>query len=227
MKGDGVSVIKVTLMKKVLEGNEDAAEANRQRMKDARIFSVDMMSSPGSGKTTILERTLDALVADLNIAVVQGDVYTTRDAERVEARGARAVQINTEGACHLDATVVGEALGDLDLSDTDILFVENVGNLICPAGFELGTDQRVMVLGVTEGSDKPEKYPAMFRRCSVVLVNKIDLLPVLGMDLADFTDAIRSVNPEIEILPVSALTGEGMEAWYQWLKDGLIARREE
>ncbi len=220
-------MIKVTLMKKVLEGNEDAAEANRQRMKDAGIFSVDMMSSPGSGKTTILERTLDALVADLNIAVVQGDVYTTRDAERVEARGARAVQINTEGACHLDATVVGEALGDLDLSDTDILFVENVGNLICPTGFELGTDQRVMVLGVTEGSDKPEKYPAMFRRCSVVLVNKIDLLPVLGMDLADFTDAIRSVNPEIEILPVSALTGEGMEAWYQWLKDGLIARREE
>ncbi len=211
-------MIKVRLMKKVMENNQAAAAINNRSLNDAGVFSVDMMSSPGSGKTTILERTLDALLPEMKIAIIQGDVDTTRDAQRVEARGAQTVQINTGGACHLDAPVVGEAIDDMDLEGVDLLVIENVGNLICPTGFELGADRRIMVLSVTEGSDKPEKYPAMFRSCSVALVNKVDLLPVLGLELEEFTDEIRRINPDMEIFPVSALTGEGMDTWYDWLR---------
>ncbi len=210
-------MVTVKLMENVMKANEAAAEANARRMEEAGIFAVDMMSSPGSGKTTILERTLDALGGELRTAVIEGDVDTSRDAERIAARGAQVVQINTGGACHLDAKVVQEALESMDLQGHDLLFIENVGNLICPAGYRLGESERVMVLSVTEGVDKPEKYPAMFRSCSVALVNKIDLLEVLGMDIREVADEIRRVNPEIKILPVSARTGEGMEAWYEWL----------
>ncbi len=211
-------MVTVKLMENVMKANEAAAEVNARRMEEAGIFAVDMMSSPGSGKTTILERTLDALGGELRTAVIEGDLYTSRDAERVEARGAQVVQINTGGACHLDAKVVQEALESMDLQDHDLLFIENVGNLICPAGYRLGESERVMVLSVTEGVDKPEKYPAMFRSCSVALVNKIDLLEVLEMDIGVVADEIRRVNPRMKILPVSARTGEGMEAWYEWLR---------
>jgi len=212
-------MIKVRLMQKVMESNDAAAAENARKLRDAAVFSVDMMSAPGSGKTTILERTLDALIPALTIGVIQGDVDTTRDAERVQARGAQTVQINTGGACHLDAPAVAGALEDLDLDALDLLVIENVGNLICPTGFALGAHERVMVLSVTEGADKPEKYPAMFRSCSLALVNKTDLLPVLGLDLEAFAEEIARVNPDMQILPVSALTGEGMEDWYQWLRD--------
>ncbi len=211
-------MVTVKLMENVMKANEAAAEANARRMEEAGIFAVDMMSSPGSGKTTILERTLDALGGELRTAVIEGDLYTSRDAERVEARGAQVVQINTGGACHLDAKVVQQALESMDLQGHDLLFIENVGNLICPAGYRLGESERVMVLSVTEGVDKPEKYPAMFRSCSVALVNKIDLLEVLEMDIREVADEIRRVNPRMKILPVSARTGEGMEAWYEWLR---------
>lgn len=211
----------VKVMQSVMRANDTLASANADRLRQAGVFAVDMMSSPGSGKTTILERTLEALGGRVGISVIEGDVATTRDAERVRARGAQVVQINTGGACHLDANMISHALDDLDLDGGDILFIENVGNLICPAGYRLGEAERVMVLSVTEGVDKPEKYPAMFRSCSVVLVNKIDLLEVLGLGLEEFTAEIAKVNAGIQIMPVSALTGEGMDEWYAWLEDGL------
>ncbi|MFO8060640.1 MAG: hydrogenase nickel incorporation protein HypB [Bacillota bacterium] len=210
-------MVTVRLMERAMKNNDAVAAANARRLEEAGIFAVDLMSSPGSGKTTILERTLDAL-GDLQAAVIEGDVCTTRDAERIEAMGVPVVQINTGGACHLDAGAVRDALESMDLQGCDLLFIENVGNLICPAGFRLGETERVMVLSVTEGADKPEKYPAMFRSCSVALVNKIDLLQVLEMDLDRITDEIRRVNPAMKILPVSARTGEGMEEWYEWLE---------
>lgn len=211
----------VRVMQSVMRANDTLAAANAERFRQSGIFAVDMMSSPGSGKTTILERTLEALGGRVSISVVEGDVATTRDAERVRALGAQVVQINTGGACHLDANMISHALDDLDLDEEGILFIENVGNLICPAGYRLGEAERVLVLSVTEGVDKPEKYPAMFRSCSVVLVNKIDLLGVLGLELGEFITEIAKVNAGIRIMPVSALTGEGMHEWYAWLADGL------
>lgn len=213
--------MQVKVMESVMRANDALAAANAERLRRRGVFAVDMMSSPGSGKTTILERTLEAVGDRLRISVIEGDVATTRDAERVRARGAQVVQVNTGGACHLDANMISHALDDLDLEGADILFIENVGNLICPAGYRLGEAERVMVLSVTEGVDKPEKYPAMFRSCSVVLVNKVDLLEVLGLQPGEFVSEIRKVNADMRILPVSALTGEGMDEWYAWLEDGL------
>jgi len=218
--------MKVKLSKDVLEANEAMAEANAARLQEAGVFAIDMMSSPGSGKTTILERTIDDLSDRLQIAVIVGDVSTTRDAERIEEAGAEAVQINTGGACHLDANMIRDVLDDVNLADCDILFIENIGNLVCPAGYVLGEAERVMVLSTPEGTDKPAKYPAMFRTCSVALLNKIDLSDALDVDVEDFADEIERVNPEMQTMAVSALTGEGMEEWYSWLQAGMDRMRQ-
>ncbi len=218
--------MKVKLSQDVLQANEAIAEVNAARLREAGVFAVDMMSSPGSGKTTILERTIDDLSDRLEIAVIVGDVSTTRDAERIEEAGADAVQINTGGACHLDANMIRDVLDDMELAGYDVLFIENIGNLVCPAGYVLGEAERVMVLSTPEGTDKPAKYPAMFRTCSVALLNKIDLSEALGVDDQEFVEEIGMVNPHMKVMSVSALTGEGMEEWYDWLQDGVNSMRK-
>jgi len=218
-------MVKVRVATNVMKVNEAMAEHNRRTFAGAGVYVLNIMSSPGSGKTTLIERTIAEMKDEMGIGVIEGDVYTTRDAERIEAHGVPVVQINTGGACHLDANVVRDALEDLDLRSLDFLIIENVGNLICPAGYSLGEHDRAIVLSVTEGSDKPAKYPGMFRRCDLALVNKIDLLDRMDEDLAQFTGEISDVNGELLILPVSARTGEGMEAWYDWLRAKIAGRQ--
>lgn len=212
---------KVNVGRKILDANERCALKNSELLAQHGKRCLNMISSPGSGKTTLLVRTISDLVGAVKIGVIEGDVQTDLDARRIQATNAPAVQIITEGACHLSATQVHQALRKLPLDKLDIIFIENVGNLVCPSAFELGEDGKIVVLSVAEGDDKPAKYPAIFAKSKVLLVNKIDLLG--GGALIDFnldrvkTDA-RRLNKSIRIFPVSAKTGEGMAAWYDWLK---------
>lgn len=212
----------VLLEQKVLAHNDDLAERNRKWLGSHDILAVNLMSSPGSGKTTLLERTIRSL--SVPMSVVEGDQETSFDAERIQATGCPVVQVNTGAGCHLDATMVATALDRLTPPHGSIVMIENVGNLVCPALFDLGEHHRAVVTSVTEGADKPLKYPHMFRTADVVLLNKIDLLPYVDFDVAMFTDAVRRVRREAEILPLSATTGDGMPDWYAWLLD---ARRRD
>ncbi len=216
--------MKIPVVRKILEANDQMAEELQATFAARQILCLNLMSSPGAGKTTLLEQTLRGLSRDLNMAVIEGDVQTSNDAQRIAATGAQAIQINTDGACHLDSSMVQEAVKQTDLNALDILFIENVGNLVCPAAFNVGEDFKVTVLSLPEGDDKPEKYPSMFARSKLLLINKIDLLPYLEFDLDRAAKAARTINPEIEVLTVSAKTGEGMEDWYAWLKQ---RRREK
>ncbi|WP_063034652.1 hydrogenase nickel incorporation protein HypB [Nocardia grenadensis] len=208
----------VSLEEKVLARNDHLAEHNREWLRGRGIVALNMTSSPGAGKTMLLERTIRAL-PDTPIAVIEGDQETVRDAERIAATGARAVQINTGAGCHLDAEMTRRALHALDPGPGTLLFIENVGNLVCPALFDLGESRKVVLISVTEGTDKPLKYPHMFAAAGLVLVNKIDLLPYVDFDLAACTDYARAVNPGLEFLPVSATTGAGLDRWYEWLAE--------
>ncbi|WP_327151764.1 hydrogenase nickel incorporation protein HypB [Nocardia sp. NBC_01329] len=208
----------VSLEQKVLARNDHLAQHNREWLRERGIVALNMTSSPGAGKTTLLERTVRAL-PDIPIAVIEGDQETVRDAERIAATGARAVQVNTGAGCHLDAEMTRRALHALDPGPGTLLFIENVGNLVCPALFDLGEARKVVMISVTEGTDKPLKYPHMFAAAGLVLVNKIDLLPYVDFDLAACTAYAHTVNPGVEILPVSVTAGEGLERWYQWLAD--------
>jgi hydrogenase nickel incorporation protein HypB len=181
------------------------------------------MSSPGAGKTSLLERTAAAVPGRLRLGVIVGDIATARDAERLKRHGLPAVQINTGAACHLDANMIASALPLLDLSQTDVLFIENVGNLVCPAEFRVGEDHKVMILSVTEGDEKPLKYPLMFRESSLLLINKIDLLAHTNFDLEEAKANARRVNPALQVIELSCVTGEGLEAWTSWL----LERRQE
>ena len=201
----------------VLAKNDRYAAANRAALAARDVFAVNLVSSPGSGKTTLLCRTIEAL-GDRPLAVIEGDQQTANDADRIRATGAPAVQINTGKGCHLDGHMVGHALDHLDLADGALLFIENVGNLVCPAGFDLGEDCKVAILSVTEGEDKPLKYPDMFAASRLALLNKVDLAPYCDVDLDLYEENLRRVNPGIEILRVSARTGEGMAAWLDWLQ---------
>ncbi|MCK4509824.1 MAG: hydrogenase nickel incorporation protein HypB, partial [Desulfuromonadales bacterium] len=185
----------------------------------------NMISSPGSGKTTILTRTINELKDKLRIGVIEGDIQTELDAERIRATKAPAVQINTNGACHLSAAQVAGALGSLPIDNLDLVFIENVGNLVCPASFDLGEDHKVAVLSVTEGEDKPLKYPQMFQAADLMLINKIDLLPYLRFDLEQCKTFARQVNPQIKIIELSCHSGEGMQEWYYWLNHGVNQKR--
>jgi hydrogenase nickel incorporation protein HypB len=209
-------------MEGILDANDALAQANRAQFDQAGTYVVNMMSSPGAGKTTVLERTLEAFAGRLRIGVLEGDVQTSLDADRLARFGIPAVQINTGsewgGGCHLDANMVRCGLPSLPLTEIDLLFIENVGNLVCPAGFRLGEDVRVMVASVTEGEEKPLKYPFMFRSSDLVLVNKIDLMTHLDFDLELFLRNLEAVHPNVERILMSARTGEGMEEWYSWLK---------
>lgn len=207
----------ITLEQDILAKNQLLAERNRGWLAGRSILALNLMSSPGAGKTTLLERTIHDLGATLPLTVIEGDQATLNDAERIRATGARVVQVNTGTGCHLDAEMASRALTQLDPPMHSVLMIENVGNLVCPALFDLGERAKVLILSVTEGEDKPIKYPHMFRACSLLLLNKIDLLPYLRFDVERCIDYARRVNPQIEILQVSAQSGEGMEAWYGWV----------
>lgn len=210
--------MKVTLRTDVLTNNNKAAEFNRELFVDTNTFVINMMSSPGAGKTTLLEETVRALSGRYRIAVIEGDLATERDADRIRAMGAKAVQINTHGGCHLDARMVAAALAELDLDEIDILFIENVGNLVCPSGYDLGQHKKIAVLSVPEGNDKIPKYPTMFMRTELVLVNKIDLLPYLNFDVEQAKIDLEGINPESTLIPISATTKEGFENWLTWIE---------
>jgi hydrogenase nickel incorporation protein HypB len=207
----------VTLEQRVLAKNDHIAEHNRQWFAQRDIVALNLTSSPGAGKTTLLERTIAELDDRRPVAVIEGDQQTLLDAERILATGCRAVQVNTGAGCHLDAAMVGRALDALDPEPGTLLFIENVGNLVCPALFDLGERAMVVVISVTEGADKPLKYPHMFAAATLVVINKIDLMPYVDFDLDVCAANARSVNPRVQILPVSATTGAGIESWLQWI----------
>jgi hydrogenase nickel incorporation protein HypB len=202
----------------ILAKNNRFAAANRQLFGARGIFALNLVSSPGSGKTTILERTLRDLAGSSRTAVIEGDQQTDNDARRIAATGVPVKQINTGAGCHLDAHMVGHALEELPVGEIDLLFIENVGNLVCPAAFDLGEAHKVVVLSVTEGEDKPLKYPQMFHAASVMLLNKTDLLPHIDFDVEKCLEMARRVSPGIRIFQLSARTGEGMADWYEWLR---------
>jgi len=207
----------VTIERKVLEKNDAVAAANRQRFAAAGVFVFNLVSSPGAGKTSLLEETLKRLDGRVRLGVIEGDVQTDLDAQRVARLGVPVVQIVTNGACHLEAKLVEDALGSLDLQGLDAVVIENVGNLVCPANYDLGEAMKVVVLSTTEGDDKPLKYPAMFRNAAVLVVNKTDLLPYVSCDLEAMKANARSVNPGLLIFETSCRTGAGLDAWCDWI----------
>jgi hydrogenase nickel incorporation protein HypB len=215
--GDSTAARTVQLEQEILGKNQLLAEKNRGWLEGREIFAVNLMSSPGSGKTTLLERTVRDLGKEVVVSVIEGDQETRLDAERIRGAGARVVQINTGTGCHLDAQMLGRALQQLTPAQGSLLFVENVGNLVCPALFDLGEGARVVIASTTEGEDKPLKYPHMFRAAGLVLLNKVDLLPHLSFDVARFIAHLRLVNPRAKVLEVSATRGDGLSEWYRWL----------
>ncbi len=219
--------MQVSVLRSVLDANDLIAKENRKEFDAHGCFVVNLMSAPGSGKTTILERTLRALEGRLRTAVIEGDVQGRLDADRLAPLGVPVVQINTDphfgGECHLDARMIRNALFALDLDKVDLVLIENVGNLVCPAEFQVGEDRKVMVLSVTEGEDKPLKYPLMFRVCQLLLLNKLDLLEHLDFDPARFSANVTRVNPTLPIIALSARTGQGFEAWVDWLAQEVAA----
>lgn len=214
---------RIDVLESIFAENDVRADFNRKSFEDNGVRALNLMSSPGSGKTTILAATLDELSGHIAMGVIEGDIATDLDAARLAGRGAQVSLLNTSngfgGECHLDAPMVNRALGGLDLATLDLVIVENVGNLVCPAEFDVGEHAKAMVYSITEGEDKPLKYPVMFRSVDVVLLNKIDLEPYLDADVATYVEHVHQVNPAALVLPVSARTGEGMAAWYAWLRD--------
>jgi len=213
--------MKVKVKTDILGANDRVAGDNRKLFDEHGVFVINIMSSPGAGKTTLLEKTLAALKDEMRIGVIEGDVATTADAERIEAMGVPVVQINTGSACHLDGAMIRDALDEFDLAGIDLLIVENVGNLVCPAEFKVGEDHKVMLLSTTEGDDKPLKYPLMFHESSVLIVNKTDLIPYTNFSMDKAVGDARSINPGLEVYPVSCRTGEGLEGWYGWLRENV------
>jgi len=216
--------MKISVVKNILEANQRIAEENRRKFEESGLMVINLMSSPGAGKTTLLEKTIHLLKDQHKVGVVEGDIQSTYDAERISRTGAPVVQINTGGACHLDSNMVQEALKDLDIQDLDLLFIENVGNLVCPAEFHLGENFKAMILSVAEGDDKPLKYPMMFQESRILLINKMDLLPFCDCDVNLMEERARKINPSLQIFRVSCRTGEGLENWIAWLRDEIKKR---
>jgi hydrogenase nickel incorporation protein HypB len=210
-------VPKVTIAQNILAANETIAQEIRQALTAHGIRTMNIMSSPGAGKTTLLERTIERLRGQLNIGVIEGDVETTADAERIEAAGAETVQINTRGACHLEAHMIRAALREIDLAHIGLLFIENIGNLVCPSAWDLGEDIRVVVISTTEGDDKPAKYPQMFSVSQVMIINKLDLLPYVDFNIEKVRRQALAINPRLRIFEVSCRTGIGLDTWCEWL----------
>jgi hydrogenase nickel incorporation protein HypB len=208
--------MKVNVMSDILKANDLLAKDIQDLLKKKKIVSWNIMGSPGSGKTSILERLLPMFPENIRAAVIEGDIATSRDAERIARTGAQAAQINTNGACHLDAAMIRSALGSIDLEDLSILFIENVGNLVCPAGFSLGETGRIIVSSVTEGDDKPEKYPSMFKTGDLILLNKVDLIEHTNFSMDNFTRGMKKINSQAVTLTVSATDGTGFEELRDW-----------
>jgi len=216
----------VPIEKKVLSENDKLAAAIREMLAERKILALNLVSSPGSGKTSLLEHTLKTLGDRLNMVLIAGDVQTENDAQRLMRAGGRMVRpIITGGACHLDAKMVTRVLDDLDLTGAEVLFIENVGNLVCPSSYDLGEDMKVVLISTTEGDDKPLKYPAMFRRSSVFVINKIDLLGQSDFELARVKENARQINGNLTAFEVSCRTGEGLQAWYQWLENQVALKK--
>jgi len=216
----------VRIERDILGANNEIAARNRRRFEDAGILALNLVSSPGAGKTTLLVETIRALGSELALAVIEGDQQTSFDADRIRATGCRAIQVNTGKGCHLDAAQIERALAQLAPADESVLFIENVGNLVCPSAFDLGEAMKVVVLSVTEGEDKPLKYPDMFAASALLLLNKVDLLPHVDFDVERAIGYARRVRPGIEVLQVSATTGAGMPAWLDWVRQGSRRARE-
>jgi hydrogenase nickel incorporation protein HypB len=213
--------MKISVVKNILDANDRIAAQNRSLFDEKKIFVINLMSSPGAGKTTLVEKTILALMHRYRIAVIEGDIQDTCDADRVAALGIPAVQINTGGGCHLDGNMIREALTELDLDRIDLLIVENVGNLVCPAEFRVGENAKIMILSTPEGDDKPAKYPLMFQEAKVLLINKVDLLPYVDFEMEKAKRQALALNPELAIFPVSCKTGENLPSWFRWL-DGEV-----
>ena len=217
--------MKVTVVRNVLDANERIAAENRKLFDEKKIYVINLMSSPGAGKTSLVEKTITALKDRWRIAVIEGDIQDTCDADRVAALGIPAVQINTGGACHIDGNMIREALPALDLNKIDLLISENVGNLVCPAEFKIGENAKVMILSTPEGADKPAKYPLMFQESAVMIINKIDLTPYVDFDLEKAKRDALALNRNLRIFEVSCKTGQGLENWVQWLAGQIEAFR--
>lgn len=218
---------KVKVFTNILKANDNIAQKNRDIFNKNKVYTINLMSSPGSGKTSLLERTIDSLKNELKIAVLEGDLQTTNDAERIEKYNIPVTQINTDGACHLDANMVDGVLGNYNFKETDLFVIENVGNLVCPAGFDLGEDGRVVMVSIPEGDDKPIKYPVIFRKASVVLINKIDLLAYTNFNIAKIKKDSFNINPNLKIFEISCQTGEGLDNWFDWLREQVRKKRDE
>lgn len=210
---------RISVIENILSANDRIALDNRQKLDNAGVFAVNMMASPGAGKTSLIEHTIKNLKSSLQLAVIDGDIASSIDADRAAAAGAEAIQINTGGQCHLDAIMLHEALNQINLSNIDILIVENVGNLICPASFKLGTHKSVLIASIPEGDDKPYKYPVMYRGVDAMVINKIDLLPYVPFDLDYFKRGVEVLNTGLITFTLSCRTGEGIDAWIEWLKN--------
>jgi len=216
--------MEIKVLKDILGANEQIAERNRQLLDSNKVFAVNLMSSPGAGKTSLILETIRKLKGKTKIGVVEGDISSTLDAETIGKEGVPVIQINTGGECHLDANMLSSALNNLPLQDIGLLLIENVGNLICPAEFALGEHKKVLVSSIPEGDDKPFKYPLMFHKADVVLINKIDLLPYLRFDTEAYSEAIKRINEKVEIFPISCATGQGIEQWVSWLLSQMSRR---
>ena len=211
--------VRVSVVEDILSANDQLAAANRERLDAAGVFAINIMASPGAGKTSLIMRTVQALKEELRIGAVDGDIATTLDADRIAALGVPAVQINTGGTCHLDAPMLQSALPQLPLEELDLLIIENVGNLVCPASFRLGVHRDVLIASVPEGDDKPYKYPVMYRGADVLVLNKMDVLAAFDFDVDYFRRGVEALNPGLTFFPLSCKTGEGVDKWLDWLRD--------
>jgi hydrogenase nickel incorporation protein HypB len=218
--------LKIPVVRNVLEVNDRIADQNREIFDRHQLLVINLMSSPGAGKTSLLEKTIERLKDRIRIGVIEGDIQCSFDAERIAKKGVQALQINTDGACHLDGNMIREALTQLDLSNLDLLVVENVGNLVCPAEFKVGEDMKIMLLSVTEGDDKPLKYPLMFQESRVLIINKIDLLPYVDCSVDNIRKAVSQLNKDMVIFELSCRTGEGLEAWTSWLEEQVQQKKK-
>ena len=219
--------LKIPVVRDILAANERLAEDNRRIFRQAGLFVINLMSGPGAGKTSLLERTIDALGQEIRMGVIEGDIQSSHDAERIGQKGIQVVQLNTGGSCHLDGNMIQSSLAALDLGRLDLLMVENVGNLVCPAEFNLGEDIKAMILSVAEGDDKPLKYPIMFQESRVLLINKIDLLPYVECDVGKMRERALQLNADVEIFEVSCSTGDGLDSWADWLRQRESDRKAE
>jgi hydrogenase nickel incorporation protein HypB len=220
-----MSVKILTIKEDILGANTENAKGNQELVDKHHILMINITSSPGAGKTSLIMQTIGRLKEKARMAVIEGDIASSIDADKVSGEGIPAIQINTAGACHLDANMIRKALDNLDLDHTDLIVIENVGNLICPAEFALGAHKQVLILSVPEGDDKPHKYPLMFTQADVILINKTDVLPHFDFNMSAFSKAVSGLNPAAAVYPISAKTGEGLEQWFSWLWDALEQRK--